>query len=104
VLNSFQQIEDNLAALRYLAEEAVNVQASVAAAERSLSLSTLQYKAGTTSYLQVITAQATALQAERTAVQLLGRRLTSSVLLIEALGGGWSTSQVPTRQEVMAKQ
>ena len=101
-LTALQQVEDNLAALRYLAEEAAKVQDTVAAAQRSLTLSTAQYKAGTVSYLQVITAQATTLQSQRTAVQLLDRRLVASVLLIEALGGGWSSSQLPSKQEIMA--
>ena len=74
----------------------------VPCAERpsTLNVSAAQYKAGTTSYLTVITSQATLLNSQRTAVTLLTRRLTASVLLIEALGGGWSTSQLPTRQDV----
>jgi outer membrane protein TolC len=72
----------------------------VKSAERALTLSTAQYRAGTTSYLTVITAQTTALSAERTQVDLLTRRLTSSVLLIQALGGGWDTSQLPSAADV----
>jgi len=75
----------------------------VADAEDSLSISTDQYKAGIATYLQVITAQTFALQNERSAVDILTRRMTSSVLLIEALGGGWDASQLPTRTDILAK-
>lgn len=100
VLTAFQQVEDELATLRVLSEESVPVEDSVKSAERALTLSSAQYKAGTTSYLTVITAQATALAAERTQVDLLTRRLTASVLLIQALGGGWDTTQLPTPKDV----
>jgi NodT family efflux transporter outer membrane factor (OMF) lipoprotein len=103
VLNAFQQVEDNLAALRILADEEVTVDQAVSSSERALTISTVQYKAGTISYLAVITAQATALNAERTAVSLLTRRLIASVALIQALGGGWDTSQLPTQPDVRAK-
>src|SRR5580698_5475814 len=100
VLTAMQQVEDNLAALRILEGEADKVQETVQAATRALDVSTAQYKAGTASFLTVITAQATLLSAEVTAVTLLTRRLTASVLLIEALGGGWNASQLPTKQDV----
>ena len=100
VLTAFQQVEDQLSTLRILSQELVSVEDSVKSAERALTLSSAQYKAGTTSYLTVITAQALALSAERTQVDLLTRRLTSSVLLIQALGGGWDTSQLPTPKDV----
>ena len=96
VLTAFQQVEDNLAALRILADEAEVQDRAVKAAEESLTISTNQYKGGIVSYLQVITSQATALQNERTAVDILTRRQTASVLLIEALGGGWDASQLPS--------
>jgi NodT family efflux transporter outer membrane factor (OMF) lipoprotein len=96
VLTAFQQVEDNLSALRILEREAAAADEAVRAAEESLTISTAQYKAGTASYLQVITSQTAALQNERTAVDILTRRLTSSVLLIEALGGGWDVSQLPS--------
>ncbi len=101
VLTAFQQVEDNLAALRIFEEESRIVDQAVASAERALTVSSAQYKAGTTSYLAVITAQATALNAERTAVELLTRRLTASVLLIQALGGGWDVSKLPTPQDIL---
>ena len=89
VLAALQQVEDQLAALRDLEVEAAQTQSDLEAARRALAISTAQYKAGTVSYLQVITSQTAALQAERGAVTLLGRRLVAAVLLIEALGGGW---------------
>jgi len=100
VLAAFQQVEDQLSTLRVLSQELVPVEDSVKSAERALALSSAQYKAGTTSYLTVITAQAIALAAERTQIDLLTRRLTSSVLLIQALGGGWDNSQLPTPKDV----
>jgi len=100
VLTSFQQVEDNLAALRVLANEARAENEAVQAAERSLAISTYQYKAGTVSYLQVITSQTIALQDEVSAVNILTRRMVASVLLIEALGGGWDASTLPTVQDV----
>jgi NodT family efflux transporter outer membrane factor (OMF) lipoprotein len=103
VLTAFQQVEDNLATLRILAEESQTAAQSVSSAERALTVSTAQYKAGTTNYLTVITAQATALTAERTAVDLLTRRFVASVALVQALGGGWDASQLPTPKDVNTK-
>ena len=102
VLTAMQQVEDNLAALRILAGEADKVQQTVQAAQRALDVSTAQYRAGTANYLTVITSQATLLNANVTGVTLLTRRLTASVLLIEALGGGWNASQLPTQQDITA--
>jgi len=95
VLTAMQQVEDNLAALRILAGEADKVQQTVQAARRALDISSAQYRAGTVDYLAVITAQATLLTADATAITLLTRRLSASVLLIEGLGGGWNVSQFP---------
>ncbi len=103
VLTGFQQVEDNLAALRILADEAVAEDAAVKAAQKSLDISTYQYKAGTVSYLQVITTQTVALQDERAAIDILTRRMVASVLLVEALGGGWDATQMPARDEVASK-
>ncbi len=100
VLTAFQQVEDELAALRILEQEADKVRDAVSAADRALTVSTAQYKAGTTLYLTVITEQATLLSAQRTAVALLTRRLVASVGLVEALGGGWDASQLPTQNDV----
>lgn len=89
VLASFQEVEDNLSALRILAEEAQVQDDAVRAARETLKLTTNQYKAGTANYLAVVVVQAAQLSNERTAVSLLGRRLTASVGLIKALGGGY---------------
>lgn len=96
-LAAFQQVEDELAALRILEQETVKVQDTVRSADRALTVSTAQYKAGTTDYLTVIDAQATLLNAQRTAVDLLTRRLVASVSLIQALGGGWDASEMPSQ-------
>jgi NodT family efflux transporter outer membrane factor (OMF) lipoprotein len=95
VLISFQQVEDSLSDLRVLDEEAKTQDAAVAAANRALDQATNRYKGGIDTYLTVITAQSAALINERTAVSLLTRRLTSTVLLVKALGGGWDISQLP---------
>jgi len=95
VLTSFQEVEDNLAALRILEQEAKTQDAAVAAAEHSLALSNNRYKGGVANYLEVTTAQSAALADERAAVDILTRRMAASVLLIKAIGGGWSISQIP---------
>lgn len=100
VLTAFQEVEDDLAALRILENEAQTEAAAVAAAEHSLALSNNRYRGGVATYLEVITAQSAALTDERTAVELSGRRMTDSVLLIKALGGGWSTASLPTAQSL----
>jgi NodT family efflux transporter outer membrane factor (OMF) lipoprotein len=96
VLTAFQEVEDNLAALRILENEARTQDVAVAAAERSLALSNNRYRGGVVTYLEVITAQSAALSDERTAVDILRRRMTATVLLIKALGGGWNASTLPT--------
>jgi NodT family efflux transporter outer membrane factor (OMF) lipoprotein len=90
VLGAFQEVEDNLAAQRILEQEAQVQADAVKAARQSLELTTNQYKAGIVSYLNVVTAQTTLLNNERTAVTLLGRRLTAAAQLVRALGGGWT--------------
>jgi len=94
VLTAYQEVEDNLAGLRLLEDESTTEAAAVAAAEHSLALSNNRYRGGVTTYLEVITAQATALADERTAVQIAGRRMVDSVLLIKALGGGWNAASL----------
>lgn len=103
VLTAFQEVEDNLAALRILEGEAGVQAEAVQAAERSLALSNIRYDGGVTSYLEVITAQNAALSDEVTAVNILGRRMASAVLLIEALGGGWDRSNLPQSPECCGK-
>ena len=100
VLTAFQQVEDNLAALRILESEAAILDQAVKSAQRSLLVSTEQYKGGTVNYLQVITTQTIAVQDERSAVDVLTRRMTATVQLIQALGGGWDASKLPTTQDV----
>ena len=99
VLTGFQQVEDNLAALRILEKEADTQQRAVVASQKSLELSLTRYRGGITSYLEVTTAQSAALADEVAAVNILGRRMTSAVLLIQALGGGWDRSALPERPE-----
>jgi len=89
VLAAFQDVEDNLAALHYLEEEAVVQDEAVQAARESLTITLNQYRAGTANYLAVVVVQAGALNNERTAVTILGQRYAASVALIKALGGGW---------------
>lgn len=103
VLSAFQQVEDNLAALRILEQEAGVQTTAVQSAQRSLELSNTRYEGGVTSYLEVITAQNAALSDEVTAVNILGRRMTNAVLLIEALGGGWDRSSLPDHPECCGK-
>jgi len=103
VLTGFQQVEDNLAAVRILENEAKIQNEAVTAAQRSLDLSVTRYKGGVTSYLEVITAQSAALADEVTAVNILGRRMANTVLLIQALGGGWDRSSLPERPECCGK-
>jgi NodT family efflux transporter outer membrane factor (OMF) lipoprotein len=95
VLQSFQDVEDQLAALSILNEEAAAQQRTVADAERSLSILTNQYKGGLTIYLQVITAQAVELANRRTAADITTRQFAASVQLVKALGGGWDNTQLP---------
>ncbi len=95
-LTAFQQVEDNLAALRVLEHEAVQQREAVASAEESLELFTNRYQGGVDNYLQVITAQTTALENERNEIDIQRRRMDASVLLIKALGGGWNASSLPS--------
>jgi NodT family efflux transporter outer membrane factor (OMF) lipoprotein len=94
-LIAFQQVEDNLAALRILAQEAEEQRRAVASARESLQLSTNRYEGGADSYLPVLVAQTIALANERTEVDIARRRIDASVLLIKALGGGWDASALP---------
>ena len=103
VLAGFQQVEDNVAALRILEKEAQVQDQAVSAAQRYLELATTRYKGGVTSYLEVITAQSAALANQVTAVNILSRRMVNAVLLIQALGGGWDSSALPQRPECCGK-
>jgi NodT family efflux transporter outer membrane factor (OMF) lipoprotein len=103
VLTGFQQVEDNVAALRILEHEAQTQDKAVEAAQKYLDLAVTRYKGGVTSYLEVTTAQTATLSDQVTAVNLLGRRLVNSVMLIQALGGGWDRSALPERPECCGK-
>jgi NodT family efflux transporter outer membrane factor (OMF) lipoprotein len=94
-LTAFQQVEDNLAALRVLETEASQQRDSTDAAQQSLDLFNTRYEGGVDTYLQVVTAQTTALANQRNDIEIERRRLEASVLLIKALGGGWTTTQLP---------
>ncbi len=96
VLQAFQEVEDNLSSLRVLNSESLAQQRAVDSARRSLGISTYRYKGGVTTYLEVITAQATQLANERTAADITTRQFAASVQLIKALGGGWDTTKLPT--------
>ena len=94
-LDAFQQVEDNLAALRILEQETQQQDRAVVSARESLQLFTNRYKGGVDNYLQVITAQTVALTNERNQVDIMRRRMDASVLLVKALGGGWNVADLP---------
>lgn len=94
VLTAFQDVEDNLSTLRILADEAAVQDAAVTAAQRSLQISNNRYEGGIVDYLEVLTAQNTLLQNRRAAVDILQRRMTASVQLVKALGGGWNANEL----------
>ena len=95
VLGAFQDVEDNLAAIRILDQESAQQHLAVAAAERSLAISTNRYKGGVTTYLEVLTAQTAQLSDQITQANIATRQFVASVQLIRALGGGWDTGQLP---------
>ena len=94
-LTAFQQVEDNLAALRILEQEAEQQRRAVDSAMQSLQLFTNRYKGGVDNYLQVITAQIALLTNQRNEIDILRRRVDATVLLIKALGGGWDVADLP---------
>jgi NodT family efflux transporter outer membrane factor (OMF) lipoprotein len=93
VLGGFQEVEDNLAALRILEQQAAVQDEAVKAARESVTITLNQYRAGTANYLAVVIVQAALLNNERAAVTILGQRYAASVALIKALGGGWTPSE-----------
>jgi len=96
-LSAFQQVEDNLAALRILEQEAQEQRRAVQSAELSLQLFTNRYRGGVDNYLQVITAQTVTLANQRNEIDILRRRMDASVLLVKAVGGGWDVAELPKR-------
>jgi NodT family efflux transporter outer membrane factor (OMF) lipoprotein len=95
VLASFEEVENNLSALRILADETANEDRAVASAQQALDIANNRYKGGVTSYLEVLIAENTLLTNQRTQAQLETRRITAAVSLIKALGGGWTAAQLP---------
>ena len=104
VLAAFQEVEDDLSNLRYLAEESVQEQEAVTASQQALALELERYRAGTDSYLNVITTQIIALGDQQTAITILERRMSAAVDLIKALGGGWDASTLPSGNSLRAVQ
>jgi outer membrane protein TolC len=96
VLTAFQQIEDELAALRILEQQAAAQDVALRSARRAEQLTLNQYQAGTVAYTSVVVAQTTALSDEQTALSILQSRLVASSALVQALGGGWDASQLPS--------
>jgi NodT family efflux transporter outer membrane factor (OMF) lipoprotein len=103
VLAALQEVEDDLAATRVLEEEARQEEVAVAASERLLTLSRNRYQGGITTYLEVVVAEAAAVQNRRAAVDLLTRRMTAGVDLVKALGGGWDASTLPSKGDVLSR-
>ncbi len=103
VLTAFQQVEDNLAAVRVLSKEIRQQDTAVVSAQRNLEIAQERYRAGIDPYLNVITAQTTLLTNQQTAVNLRVQQMTSSVQLIKALGGGWDASALPTAQQISSR-
>ena len=95
VLVSYQEVEDQLSALRYLSTQSRLQALAVADAERTEQIATQRYKAGLVSYLDVVIAQQSVLSNERTSSQIAGQRMAASVVLIKALGGGWAGVKTP---------
>ena len=100
-LSAFQQVEDNLAALGILEHEAAQQDEAVDSAKNNLRLFTDRYVGGRDNYLQVITAQTEYLGNERNQVEIRRRRMEASVLLVKALGGGWTAAALPARAEII---
>jgi NodT family efflux transporter outer membrane factor (OMF) lipoprotein len=104
VLNAFREVEDNLAALRILAQQIDQQEAAIKSSERFLSLAEDRYKLGIDSFLNVISAQTILLANRQTAVNLRMQQMTASVQLVEALGGGWDAASLPSRKQLLSKQ
>jgi NodT family efflux transporter outer membrane factor (OMF) lipoprotein len=102
VLTGFQQVEDQLGALRILADQAATEDTAVASSEEAARIIFNQYKAGTVAYTNVVVAQTAALANAETAVNIRQSRLVAGVALIQALGGGWDASQIPSRDRIEA--
>jgi outer membrane protein TolC len=104
VLTAFEQVEDNLSSLRVLSQEIQEQDTAIGSAQRSLTLATDRYRLGIDPYLNVITAQTTLFSNQQTAVNLRIEQIVDSVQLIEALGGGWDSSTLPSSQQIISRQ
>lgn len=104
VLTALQEVEDSLATLRDLSEESKEQDAAVDAADRALASANNRYNGGVATYLEVITAQTTALADKRAAVEIQARRMAAGVLLVKALGGDWRSSDLPSAQSLVSTQ
>jgi outer membrane protein TolC len=103
VLTAFQQVEDSMAAVRILSKEIQQQQQAELSAERYLELAQARYETGVDQYLNVLVAQTTLLNDQQQLANLRIQAMTASVQLIEALGGGWDRSQLPTPAQVSQK-
>ena len=103
VLTAFQQVEDNLAAVRILSKQIQEQQQSEQSAKRYLELATARYETGVDQYLSVLVAQTALLDTQQQLASLRTQVMTASVQLVEALGGGWDRSQLPTPAQVSQK-
>ena len=103
VLTAFQQVEDYLAQTRILSQQIQQQRGAVASAQKSLDLEMGRYQTGIDPYIDVVTLQNTVFSNQQTLTSLQIEQMTSAVLLVEALGGGWDTSQLPTPAQVTAK-
>ena len=103
VLTAFQQVEDNLSGLRILSQEIQEQDVAIRSAQRSLDLATERYRLGIDPYLNVITAETALVSNQQTAVNLRIEQIVESVQLIEALGGGWDSSTLPTSQQIISR-
>jgi NodT family efflux transporter outer membrane factor (OMF) lipoprotein len=95
-LDAYQQVEDNLSVLRVLTQESLQQHKATVAAQGAQEIFNNRYVGGIDTYLQVVTAQNAALANERNEIDIMRRRMDSSVLLIKALGGGWTTAKLPS--------
>jgi outer membrane protein TolC len=104
VLTAFEQVEDYIASVRILSQQIERQKTAVAAAQRFLDLATSRYQTGIDPYLNVITAETTLLSDQLTEVTLRVNEMTAAVQLVQALGGGWDTSQLPSADEVTTRK
>lgn len=104
VLTAFQQVEDSLATLRILSKQIGEQESAVKSAQRGLTLANDRYRLGIDPYLNVITAQTTLLSNEQAALNLHIQQIVASVQLIEALGGGWDASTIPTSHQIISRE